>query len=36
MGTVALIVGAVLLCVLAGLGVASLLYMFTGPDWEGE
>jgi len=36
MGTVALIVGAVLLCVLAGLGVALAFYMVTGPDWEGE
>ena len=36
MGTAALIVGAVLLCVLAGLGVALAFYMFTGPDWEGE
>lgn len=36
MGTAALILGSVVLCSLAGLGVALLLFTFTGPDWGDE
>lgn len=36
MGTALLILGVLLLCLLAGIGVALVLYVFVGPDWGDE